>query len=92
MLVSARRIDIYSSVPSFQTRQGAINTVARVIAPLVMGEVYRRAGSTAAFCVAGASVATAAVMASVRRYMVLLQQNKNGNDDMIVRPLKSKQA
>jgi hypothetical protein len=73
-----------------QTRQGAINTVARVIAPLVMGEIYRRAGSTAAFCVAGASVATAAVMASVRRYMVLLQ--RNNNDNMIVRPLKSKEA
>ena len=50
---------------------GAINTVGRVLAPLAMGELYRRAGSTVAFGVAGASVLTAATMAMVRRYMVL---------------------
>lgn len=69
---------------------GAINTIGRVIAPLAMGEVYRRAGATAAFSVAGASVMTAAAMTLVRRYMVVLRRNNNDGDFVV--PLKSKQA
>ena len=60
---------------------GAINTVARVVAPLAMGELYRRAGSTAAFGVAGVAVLAAAIMALVRRFMVMQRRN---NDDFIV--------
>jgi predicted MFS family arabinose efflux permease len=50
---------------------GAINTMARVIAPLVMGDLYRRSGATAAFGLAGMAVLSAAVMAIVRRVMVV---------------------
>jgi Na+/melibiose symporter-like transporter len=69
---------------------GAINTVARVVAPLLMGEVYRRAGSAMAFSVAGASVMTGASMACVRRYLVWSQRdNKKDDGDFVV---KMKQA
>ena len=50
---------------------GAINTVGRVIAPLVMGELYRRRGATAAFGFAGSAVLSAAGLALVRRFMVI---------------------
>lgn len=59
---------------------GAINTVGRVIAPLAMGAVYRRAGSTAAFSMAGMAVLTAAIMTLVRRYLVLRQRNDIDSD------------
>jgi MFS transporter, DHA1 family, tetracycline resistance protein len=50
---------------------GAINTIGRVIAPLVMGDLYRRSGPTAAFGLAGMAVMSAAIMALVRRVMVV---------------------
>jgi predicted MFS family arabinose efflux permease len=50
---------------------GAINTIGRVIAPLVMGDLYRRHGPTAAFGLAGMAVMSAAIMALVRRVMVV---------------------
>jgi len=63
---------------------GAINTVARVVAPLAMGQVYRQAGSTVAFGVAGGSVLTAAVMALVRRYIVVRRRSNDDDDNLIV--------
>jgi MFS family permease len=50
---------------------GAINTIARVIAPLVMGDLYRRSGARASFGLAGMAVMSAAIMALVRRFMVM---------------------
>lgn len=53
---------------------GAINTIGRVISPLVMGELYRRRGPTAAFGVAGVAVLSAATLALIRRVMVVQQR------------------
>ena len=50
---------------------GAINTIGRVIAPVIMGELYRRRGATAAFGLAGSTVLSAAGLALVRRFMVI---------------------
>ena len=50
---------------------GAINTVARVISPLIMGEVYRRYGASAAFGAAGVAVFGGAIVALYRRLLVM---------------------
>lgn len=50
---------------------GAINTVGRVIAPLLMGELYRRFGPAVAFGLAGMVVFGAAGTALLRRIAVM---------------------
>jgi MFS transporter, DHA1 family, tetracycline resistance protein len=50
---------------------GAINTIARVISPLVMGDIYRRYGPAIAFGVAGVGVFGGVVTTLYRRFVVL---------------------
>jgi MFS family permease len=50
---------------------GTINTIARIISPLIMGDVYRRYGAGAAFGLAGTLVLGGAVTTLVRRFLVL---------------------
>jgi len=50
---------------------GAINTIGRIISPLVMGEVYRRYGAGAAFGFAGTAVVGGAAIALYRRFATL---------------------
>lgn len=49
---------------------GAVNTVARVLAPLAAGELSRRRGTAAAFRAAGAAAFAGAAAAAVRRWAV----------------------
>jgi DHA1 family tetracycline resistance protein-like MFS transporter len=57
---------------------GAINTIARVISPLLMGELYRRYGAGAAFGCAGVAVLGGVATTLFRRYVVL--QGTYAND------------
>jgi hypothetical protein len=50
---------------------GAINTVGRIISPLMMGEIYRRFGAGAAFGLAGSLVLLGMGTALFRRFIVL---------------------
>ena len=50
---------------------GAVNTLARVISPLVIGEIHRLKGAGACFRVAGSCAYVAVVVALFRRYLVL---------------------
>jgi predicted MFS family arabinose efflux permease len=50
---------------------GAINTIARVVSPLLMGELYRRYGAGAAFGCAGVAVFGGVATTLFRRYVVL---------------------
>ena len=50
---------------------GAVNTLARVISPLIMGNLYSKRGPSAAFGVAGVAALTAALIAFLRRVLVL---------------------
>ncbi|KAG7349884.1 major facilitator superfamily transporter [Nitzschia inconspicua] len=50
---------------------GSTNTLARILAPLIMGEVYRRYDAGMAFSVAGVSVILGAAIALFRRYTTL---------------------
>lgn len=52
---------------------GTINTIGRIISPLIMGDVYRRHGAGAAFGLAGAAVFGGALTTLLRRYFVLRQ-------------------
>ena len=52
---------------------GTINTIARIISPLAMGEVYRRFGAGAAFGLAGSMVFGGVFTALFRRFVVLRQ-------------------
>lgn len=58
---------------------GGINTLGRVLAPLVMGEFYRRYGSAVAFGLAGTLVFWGAGTALFRRLFVLREQNRLNN-------------
>lgn len=59
---------------------GAVNTLARVISPLVMGALYRSRGPSAAFGVAGGAALSAAVLATTRRMLVIKKrQGFNGS-------------
>ena len=50
---------------------GAVNTVARVLAPLIMGEIHRVKGAGAAFKVASGCVYAAISITLYRRWLVL---------------------
>jgi DHA1 family tetracycline resistance protein-like MFS transporter len=50
---------------------GTINTIARIISPLVMGDVYRRYGAGASFGLAGVAVFGGVATTLVRRFVVL---------------------
>eukprot|EP00557_Chaetoceros_sp_GSL56_P007885 CAMPEP_0176488410 /NCGR_PEP_ID=MMETSP0200_2-20121128/6691_1 /TAXON_ID=947934 /ORGANISM="Chaetoceros sp., Strain GSL56" /LENGTH=635 /DNA_ID=CAMNT_0017885385 /DNA_START=373 /DNA_END=2280 /DNA_ORIENTATION=+ len=56
---------------------GVINTIARILTPLVMGDVYRRCGATVTFGIAGAAVFGSSVIALLRRFLVVREQRKN---------------
>lgn len=50
---------------------GTVNTLARVVSPLAMGEIHRRYGPGRCFGVAGLFVYSAAILALIRRWVVL---------------------
>lgn len=50
---------------------GAVNTLARIVSPLVMGEIHRVRGAGACFKVASLCVYTAVALALVRRWLVI---------------------
>ena len=50
---------------------GTINTIGRIVAPLVMGDVYRRCGAGAAFGLAGVAALGGSATALFRRFVVL---------------------
>jgi hypothetical protein len=56
---------------------GVINTMARILTPLVMGDVYRRWGATVTFGIASASVFGSSVIALIRRFLVVKEQRKH---------------
>ena len=49
---------------------GSTNTLARIISPLIMGEIYRRYDAGTAFSTAGIAVLFGAATALFRRYTV----------------------
>mmetsp|Transcript_21165 Transcript_21165/g.37265 ORF Transcript_21165/g.37265 Transcript_21165/m.37265 type:complete len:289 (+) Transcript_21165:43-909(+) len=53
---------------------GSINTLARILSPLIMGEVYRRYDAGTAFSVAGLSAIFGAAVALFRRYITISKQ------------------
>lgn len=55
---------------------GAINTVARILAPLLMGHLYKTRGPSAAFGLAGKATVIAATIAVGKRFHVLRQERK----------------
>ena len=55
---------------------GAINTVARILAPVVMGHIYQTRGSSAAFGLAGKATMMAATIAFGKRVHVLGRELK----------------
>ena len=57
---------------------GAINTVARVVSPLLMGELYRRRGPSAAFGIASTASLTAAALVLYRRWSVIRESKEMG--------------
>ncbi|KAL7514234.1 hypothetical protein ACHAXN_012974 [Cyclotella atomus] len=50
---------------------GTVNTIARVISPLIMGDIHKRRGAGWCFGVAGCYALTAASLAVLRRWTVL---------------------
>jgi MFS family permease len=54
---------------------GAINTIARILSPLIMGILYASYGPTGAFGVAGATTFVAATTTLVKRFVVLRAEN-----------------
>ena len=55
---------------------GAINTMTRIVSPLIMGDIYRRSGATVTFGIASAAVFTSSVIALIRRFLVVRGQRK----------------
>jgi MFS family permease len=58
---------------------GAVNTVARIISPLLMGGIYKAKGPKAAFGLAGGTVLFAAMAALAKRLHVLKQNQEETN-------------
>lgn len=52
----------------------AVNTVSRVVAPLVLGELYKTSGAAACFAAAAAAVVLSAAVTAARRAAVLREQ------------------
>ena len=50
---------------------GTINTIGRILSPIIIGDIYRRYGPGIAFGSAGVAVFGGAAMALIRRYLVL---------------------
>ena len=59
---------------------GTVNTMARVVSPLLFGEIYRKHGASACFRVAGSCVCAATSLALFRRWLVL-RKNFNASND-----------
>lgn len=69
-------------VPSYQRGfimglDGAVNTVGRVISPVLIGDIYRRLGAGAAFGSAGLAVLSGILVALIRRLLVLMDPDLN---------------
>jgi len=56
---------------------GAVNTVARVLSPLLMGGIYSRYGAGAAYGWAGAAVFSGAVITLARRLTTIWRRQQN---------------
>jgi len=61
---------------SFLGINGAINTTARIISPLIMGDIYRRSGAAVTFDIASAAVFISSAIALIRRFLVVRGQRK----------------
>ena len=55
---------------------GAINTIARIFTPLVMGQLYKTRGASAAFGLAGKAALLAATVAVAKRVHVVRQEQR----------------
>ena len=55
---------------------GVINTMGRIVSPLIMGDLYRRYGATAAFGTASAAVFLSSSIALLRRFFVARSQRR----------------
>jgi len=55
---------------------GVINTMARIISPLIMGNIYRRSGAAVIFGIASAAVFISSAIALIRRFLVVRGQRK----------------
>jgi DHA1 family tetracycline resistance protein-like MFS transporter len=61
---------------------GAVNTVARIVSPLIIGEIHRVKGAGACFKVAGACAYAAVSVALLRRWLVMRKLfGKSANAD-----------
>jgi len=69
-------IIIQCAVCSVMGVDGAINTIARIASPLIMGDVYRRSGAAATFGIASAAVFASSAIALIRRFVVVRGQRK----------------
>ena len=56
---------------------GFINTVARILTPIVSGEIYRRYNAGTAFATAGIAVVCGALTAVLRRYATIKDSAKS---------------
>ena len=69
---------------------GTINTIARIISPLVMGDIYRRYGAGTAFGLAGMATFLGGLTALFRRFVVLrdlyARQNNPPDSTLISHP------
>mmetsp|Transcript_23507 Transcript_23507/g.26361 ORF Transcript_23507/g.26361 Transcript_23507/m.26361 type:complete len:606 (-) Transcript_23507:1539-3356(-) len=55
---------------------GFINTLARIVTPIITGEIYRRYNASAAFTTAGVAVVCGATIALTRRFLTLRDRNR----------------
>lgn len=55
---------------------GFINTLARILTPIISGEIYRRYNAGTAFAAAGIAVVFGAVMSLLRRYATVRDNSK----------------
>lgn len=55
---------------------GFINTLARIVTPIVSGEIYRRYNAGTAFATAGTAVVCGAIIALLRRFTTLYERKE----------------
>ena len=55
---------------------GFINTLARILTPIISGEIYRRYNAGAAFAAAGVAVVCGGITALLRRYATIRDTTK----------------